>query len=137
MLRVLLLLSFVSTTAFCEWKDLKRELRSLMRSKNPYSIQKKLEECSKYDEKEVAEYLIDIIKSRRNPVTYKMTSCRVLSGFKNEEVRKLLAKETLSSSSGVHISQALMAQQDAHCLKVCEDIVMRSNDSHKLTAWYR
>lgn len=133
MVKILFAFFLVVSPAFAEeWKDLKKELRNLMRVKNSYSAQGALEKCSKYDETDPAEYLISLVKSSRTPVTYKMTACRVLSAYKNEEVRKLLAKEA-KSSSDIHLLQSLTVQKDEHCEAVCNEIALRSNDPQLLT----
>lgn len=137
MVRILLLVCFLVSPVFGEWKDLKKELRSVLRSNNPYSAQKKLEECSQYDDTEAASFLISLIKSKRTHTTHRMTSCRVLSGFKNEEVRKLIAKEAKSSNANRHILQVLTSQQDTYSEAVCEELIMRSNDEKMLTVAIR
>lgn len=137
MVKLFLLLCILSSSVFGEWKDLKKELRTVLKERYPYNAQKKLEECSQYDGLEAATFLISLVKSKRSQITHRMTACRVLSGYKNEEVRKLLAKESKSSSANIHILQVLTSQQDSHCESVCEEIIMRSNKEKLLTVAIR
>ena len=133
MIRIILFLCVFVTSLNGEWKDLKKELRDVLKNAYPYEAQKKLEECSKYDDVGAAAFLIALVKSKRTETTHRMTACRVLSGYKSDEVRKLLAKESKSSRASIHVLQVLTTQKDTYCLEVCEEIIMRSNDEKFLT----
>lgn len=127
----------ISSSAYCEWKDLKKELKVLLRKTNLPQTQNKLEECQNYDEVDTAEFLISLIKSSRTPALNKVTACRVLSGFKSEEVRKALAKASKSSKDNIYLLQAATFQKDEVCRSLCEDVIMRSNDSQQLIVTIR
>ena len=133
MLKFILPLFLIHICAYADWNDFKKEFRKTLRSNNIFAVQQQLEKCSAFDQVEAAEYLLSLMGSNRTPVQYKMTIQRVLSGYKNEDVRKLLVKETGSSKIGLQILQALTTQMDEHARSVCEDIALKSNDSKKLT----
>ena len=133
MLKFILPLFLMHICAYADWNDFKKEFRKTLRSNNIFVVQQQLEKCSAFDQIEAAEYLLSLMGSNRTPIEYKMTIQRVLAGYKNEEVRKLLVKQTGSSKIGMLILQALTVQMDDHARTVCEDIALKSNDSKKLT----
>ena len=127
----------ISSTAYCEWKDLKKELKTVLRKANSLEIQSKLEECESYDQLDTAEFLISLIDSSRTPLLTKVTACRVLSKFKNDEARKEIAKETKSSKGDLYLLKVLTFQKDEHCRTYCEAAIMRSSNTKELTVVIR
>lgn len=131
--KVFLLVMFVSCQLRAEWKDLKKEIRTVMRKGSLSQQQKKLEECKNYDQPEVAEYLISIVSKKTSLSAHKMTACRVLGQLKDEKSCNVLLKKCSTSSPNPLLLRAFIKTGYSGVEKVLANIILRSNDTESLT----